>query len=145
MRWNQLRKQGVIPYTHEAAEPYVAEVVYILRRRASKGNRWRRRAWNWIYTGIVKEGEPVREMGPFALAVYAGYVGLAIEYLGKHPDVERFAWLRGRVSLDLDLMIEYCNAAPYWLSTEEQYLIQTSLDVCNTYLAQIAILCPDTT
>ncbi len=145
MRWNQLRKQGVIPFSHDAAEPYVAEVVHILRRRASKGRRWRKRAWNWIYNAIVTEGEPMREASPVAFAVYAGYVGLAIEYLGMHPDRERFGWLRGRVSLDLDLLAEWCNAGSYPFTSEEACLFESSLIMCNEYLDQIEIHCPDTT
>ena len=86
------------------------------------------------------------EGGPWAAHIYTRLIDLAIEYLGTHPDRERFAELEWLIRLDLGhLAKKLVQFSETSFTANERYMISTAVNRCELQLDYIALFCPDTT
>lgn len=95
---------------------------------------------------LSTEGVSVGEGGPWAAFVYPHLIELVIEYLGEHPDLDRFAELEWLVRLDLGhLATRLAQFSETSFTANERYMFSVAVDHCERQLDHIALFCPGTT
>ncbi len=141
-------KKSVPRFTQETREQYVAHIVRRLRRKATRGRRrrWKNNAWVWLIHALKLESGNMKWAGPVDVAVYTGFVMLALEYLEKFPNQSHLGQLHDRVLTDLSILDLYRESMPDFMYTDEElYLLDTSVWYCAECLDRLETLCPDTT